>query len=66
MTQAELAGNMANGPQARPAKGQLIRDFTLTSTRWPANQSLRLSRAFQLAAGIRGRGRLRSRPQDFG
>jgi hypothetical protein len=23
---------MANGPQARPAKGQLIRDFTLTST----------------------------------
>ena len=32
MTQAELAGGMANAPQARPAKGQLIRDFTLTST----------------------------------
>jgi peroxiredoxin len=32
MTQAELAYGMANGPQARPAKGQLIRDFTLTST----------------------------------
>ena len=32
MTQAELAGSMANGPQARPAKGQLIRDFTLIST----------------------------------
>jgi peroxiredoxin len=32
MTQAELAGNMADGPQARPGNGQLIRDFTLTST----------------------------------
>jgi peroxiredoxin len=32
MTQSELAGGMANAPQARPAKGQLIRDFTLTST----------------------------------
>ena len=32
MTQAELAGGMANARQARPAKGQLIRDFTLTST----------------------------------
>ena len=32
MTQAELAGGMANAPQARPAKGQLIRDFTLIST----------------------------------
>ena len=31
MTQAELAGSI-NGPQARPRKGQLIRDFTLTST----------------------------------
>jgi hypothetical protein len=32
MTQAELAGGMANAPEARPGKGQLIRDFTLTST----------------------------------
>ena len=32
MTQSELAGGMANAPQARPEKGQLIRDFTLTST----------------------------------
>src|SRR5207253_5408241 len=32
MTQAELAGGMANAPQAHPEKGQLIRDFTLTST----------------------------------
>jgi peroxiredoxin len=32
MTQAELAGGMANAPQARPEKGQLIRDFILTST----------------------------------
>jgi peroxiredoxin len=32
MTQAELAGGVANAPQARPAKGQLIRDFTLIST----------------------------------
>jgi len=32
MTQAELAGGMANAPEARPGKGQLIRDFTLIST----------------------------------
>ena len=32
MTQAELAGGMANAPQAHQEKGQLIRDFTLTST----------------------------------
>ena len=32
MTQAELAGGMANVPEARPGKGQLIRDFTLIST----------------------------------
>lgn len=32
MTQAELAGSVVNGPQARPRKGQLIRDFTLTSS----------------------------------
>ena len=32
MTQAELAGGMANAPQAHPEKGQFIRDFTLTST----------------------------------
>src|SRR5690349_11273458 len=31
VTQAQLAGGMANAPQTRPAKGQLIRDFTLTS-----------------------------------
>ena len=30
MTQAELAGGMANAPHVRPAKGQLIHDFTLT------------------------------------
>ena len=40
MTQAELAGSMADGPQARPGKGQLIRDFTLTST---VGQSVSLS-----------------------
>ncbi len=32
MTQAELAGRTIDGRQASPAKGQLIRDFTLTST----------------------------------
>ena len=32
MTQAELAGGTIDGRQASPAKGQLIRDFTLTST----------------------------------
>ncbi len=32
MTQAEVAGGMANAPEARPRKGQLIRDFTLIST----------------------------------
>jgi len=32
MTQAELAGGMANAPEARPGKGQLIRDFTLISS----------------------------------
>jgi peroxiredoxin len=32
MTQAEIGGGTANAPQARPAKGQLIRDFTLAST----------------------------------
>ncbi len=32
MTQAELAGGTIAAPQASPAKGQLIRDFTLTST----------------------------------
>lgn len=32
MLQAEVGGGTANAPQARPAKGQLIRDFTLTST----------------------------------
>ena len=32
MTQAELAGGTIDARQASPAKGQLIRDFTLTST----------------------------------
>ena len=32
MLQAEIAGGAANAPEARPAKGQLIRDFTLPST----------------------------------
>jgi peroxiredoxin Q/BCP len=32
MTQAELAGGTVDAPQAHPAKGQLIRDFTLNST----------------------------------
>ena len=32
MTQAELAGGTIDAPQASPEKGQLIRDFTLTST----------------------------------
>ena len=32
MTQAEIGGGTANAPQARPAKGQLIRDFTLAAT----------------------------------
>ena len=32
MLQAEIGGGAANAPQARPAKGQLIRDFTLPST----------------------------------
>ncbi len=32
MTQAQFAGGTADAPQAHPAKGQLIRDFTLTST----------------------------------
>jgi mycoredoxin-dependent peroxiredoxin len=32
MTQAELAGGAIDASQARPAKGQLIREFTLTST----------------------------------
>jgi peroxiredoxin len=32
MTQAELAGGTIDGRQASPAKGQLNRDFTLTST----------------------------------
>jgi peroxiredoxin len=32
MTQAELAGGTIDGRQASPAKGQLIRDFTLIST----------------------------------
>ena len=32
MTQAELAGGTIAAPQASPEKGQLIRDFTLTST----------------------------------
>ena len=32
MTQAELAGGTIDAPQANPEKGQLIRDFTLTST----------------------------------
>lgn len=32
MTQSQLAGGTADAPQARPAKGQLIRDFTLAST----------------------------------
>ena len=32
MTQAEIGGGTTNAPQARPAKGQIIRDFTLTST----------------------------------
>jgi mycoredoxin-dependent peroxiredoxin len=32
MLQAEIAGGVANAPEARPAKGQLIRDFTLPST----------------------------------
>ena len=32
MLQAEVGGGTANAPQANPSKGQLIRDFTLTST----------------------------------
>lgn len=32
MLQAEIGGGTANAPEARPAKGQLIRDFTLAST----------------------------------
>lgn len=32
MTQAEIGGGTANAPQAHPAKGQLIRDFTLAAT----------------------------------
>ena len=32
MLQAEVGGGMANAPQSRPEKGQLVRDFTLTST----------------------------------
>ena len=32
MTQAEIGGGTADAPQARPAKGQLICDFTLAST----------------------------------
>jgi peroxiredoxin len=32
MTQAELAGGTIDARQASPTKGQLIRDFTLTST----------------------------------
>jgi peroxiredoxin len=32
MLQAEAGGGTANAPQAHPSKGQLIRDFTLTST----------------------------------
>ncbi len=32
MWQAEIGGGTANAPEARPAKGQLIRDFTLPST----------------------------------
>jgi peroxiredoxin len=32
MLQAEIGGGAANAPQARPAKGQLIRDFSLPST----------------------------------
>jgi len=32
MLQAEVAGGAANAPEARPTKGQLIREFTLPST----------------------------------
>jgi peroxiredoxin len=32
MTQAQLADGIVDEPQACPAKGQLIRDFTLTTT----------------------------------
>lgn len=32
MTQAEIAGGTTIAPQTRPAKGQLIRDFTLASS----------------------------------
>lgn len=40
MTEAEIAGGTADAPQARPAKGQLISDFTLVS---PGGQNISLS-----------------------
>jgi peroxiredoxin len=35
MTQSQLAGGTVDAPQARPSKGQLIRDFTLISALGP-------------------------------
>ena len=46
MTQAELAGGTIVARQASPAKGQLIRDFTLDLDSRARDLSFGLSRAF--------------------